>query len=247
MKKVMIVTGASRGIGASIARHAGKAGYSVAVNYREKSDKADEVAAAIEADGAEAKTFQADVANEDDVVRLFNEVDKELGPVTALANNAGIMIVDRVEDMVASELNRLWATNITGSFLCAREAIKRMSTKHGGKGGAIVNLSSIAGKKGGRGERCHYAASKGAINTMTLGMSTEVAGEGIRVNAVLPGLVDTDMHEPWGGKKRIDTIGPTIPIGRAGVPDDIGAAVVWLMSDEASFITGELLEIGGGS
>ncbi len=247
MKKVMVVTGASRGIGASIARHAGKAGYSVAVNYREKSDKADEVAAAIEADGVEAKTFQADVSNEDDVVRLFNEVDEELGPVTALANNAGIMIVDRVEDMKADELNRLWSVNITGSFLCAREAIKRMSTKHGGKGGAIVNLSSIAGKKGGRGERVHYAASKGAVNTMTLGMSTEVAGEGIRVNAVLPGLVDTDMHEPWGGKKRIDTIGPTIPIGRAGVPDDIGAAVVWLMSDEASFITGELLEIGGGS
>jgi NAD(P)-dependent dehydrogenase (short-subunit alcohol dehydrogenase family) len=247
MKKVMVVTGASRGIGASIARHAGKAGYSVAVHYREKSDKADQVAAAIEADGAEAKTFQADVSNEDDVVRLFNEVDEALGPVTHLANNAGIMIVDRVEDMKADELNRLWSVNITGSFLCAREVIKRMSTKHGGEGGAIVNLSSIAGKKGGRGERVHYAASKGAINTMTLGLATEVAGEGIRVNAVLPGLVDTDMHEPWGGKKRIDTIGPTIPLGRAGVPDDIGAAVVWLMSDEASFITGELLEIGGGS
>ena len=247
MKKVMVVTGASRSIGASIARHAGKAGYSVAVHYREKSDKADQVAAAIEADGAEAKTFQADVSNEDDVVRLFNEVDEALGPVTHLANNAGIMIVDRVEDMKADELNRLWSVNITGSFLCAREVIKRMSTKHGGEGGAIVNLSSIAGKKGGRGERVHYAASKGAINTMTLGLATEVAGEGIRVNAVLPGLVDTDMHEPWGGKKRIDTIGPTIPLGRAGVPDDIGAAVVWLMSDEASFITGELLEIGGGS
>ncbi len=247
MKKIMVVTGASRGIGASIARHAGKAGYSVAVNYRDKSDKAEEVATAIEADGAEAKTFQADVSNEDDVVRLFNEVDEVLGPVTHLANNAGIMIVDRVEDMKADELNRLWSINITGSFLCAREAVKRMSTKHGGEGGVIVNLSSIAGKKGGRGERVHYAASKGAINTMTLGLATEVAGEGIRVNAVLPGLVDTDMHEPWGGKKRIDTIGPTIPLGRAGVPDDVGAAVIWLMSDEASFITGELLEIGGGS
>lgn len=247
MKKVMVVTGASRGIGASIARHAGRAGYSVAVNYREQADKAEDVVKAIEADGGEAKAFQADVSIEEDVVRLFNEVDEALGPVTALANNAGIMIVDRVEDMKADELNRLWSVNITGSFLCAREAIKRMSTKHGGKGGVIVNLSSIAGKKGGRGERVHYAASKGAINTMTLGLSTEVAGEGIRVNAALPGLVDTDMHEPWGGKKRIDTIGPTIPIGRAGVPDDVGAAVVWLMSDEAGFITGELLEIGGGS
>lgn len=247
MKKVMVVTGASRGIGASIARHAGRAGYSVAINYREQADKAEEVVKAIEADGGEAKAFQADVSIEEDVVRLFNEVDEALGPVTALANNAGIMIVDRVEDMKADELNRLWSVNITGSFLCAREAIKRMSTKHGGKGGVIVNLSSIAGKKGGRGERVHYAASKGAINTMTLGLSTEVAGEGIRVNAALPGLVDTDMHEPWGGKKRIDTIGPTIPIGRAGVPDDVGAAVVWLMSDEAGFITGELLEIGGGS
>lgn len=247
MKKVMVVTGASRGIGASIARHGGRAGYSVAVNYRDQAAKAEDVVKAIEADGGEAKAFQADVSIEEDVVRLFNEVDEALGPVTALANNAGIMLVDRVEDMKADELSRLWSVNITGSFLCAREAIKRMSTKHGGKGGVIVNLSSIAGKKGGRGDRVHYAASKGAINTMTLGLSTEVAGEGIRVNAALPGLVDTDMHEPWGGKKRIDTIGPTIPIGRAGVPDDVGAAVVWLMSDEASFITGELLEIGGGS
>ncbi len=247
MEKVMVVTGGSRGIGASIARHAGKAGYKVCVNYRSHTNQANEVVAAIEAEGAEAKAFQADVSVEEDVVRLFAEVDSALGPVTALANNAGIMMVDSVEDMTADMLNRLWTTNITSAFLCAREAIRRMSTKHGGAGGVIVNVSSMAGKKGGRGQRAHYATSKGAINTMTIALAAEVAGESIRVNAVLPGLIDTDMHEPWGGKKRIETIGPTIPLGRAGVPDDVSAAVLWLMSAEASFITAELLEVGGGS
>jgi NAD(P)-dependent dehydrogenase (short-subunit alcohol dehydrogenase family) len=243
----MVVTGGSRGIGAAIARHAGRAGYKICVNYRERSDSAAEVVASIAAEGGEARAFQADVSVEAEVVRLFAEVDDAFGPVTALANNAGIMMVDLVEDVTAEMLNRLWATNITSAFLCAREAVRRMSTKHGGQGGSIVNLSSIAGKKGGRGQRVHYAASKGAINTMTIGLATEVAGEGIRVNAVLPGLIDTDMHGPWGGKQRIATIGPTIPLGRAGVPDDVAAAVVWLMSEDAGFITGELLEIGGGS
>ena len=247
MTGVMVVTGGSRGIGAAIARHAGHAGYKVCVNYRERADKAEEVVAAIAAAGGEAKAIQADVSQEAEVRRLFAEVDASLGPVTALANNAGIMMVELVEDMSADILNHLWATNITSAFLCAREAIRRMSSKHGGGGGSIVNLSSIASKKGGRGQRVHYAASKGALNTMTIGLATEVAGEGIRVNAVLPGLIDTDMHEPWGGKKRIETIGPTIPVGRAGVPDDVAAAVLWLMSDQAGFITGELLEVGGGS
>jgi NAD(P)-dependent dehydrogenase (short-subunit alcohol dehydrogenase family) len=247
MDKVMVVTGGSRGIGAAIARHAGRAGYKVCVNYREQAGQAEEVVAAIEAEGGRAQAFQADVSLEADVERLFAAVDEALGPVTALANNAGIMMVDLVEDMTAENLNRLWTTNITSAFLCAREAVRRMSTKHSGRGGSIVNLSSIAGKKGGRGKRVHYAASKGALNTMTIGLATEVAGEGIRVNAVLPGLIDTDMHGPWGGKKRIETIGPTIPLGRAGVPDDVAAAVVWLMSDDAAFITGELLEVGGGS
>lgn len=247
MEKVIVVTGGSRGIGGSIAKYAGRAGYKVCVNYRTRADKAEEVVNTIAAEGGEARAFQADVSKEEEVVRMFTEVDSAFGTVSALANNAGIMAVDFVEDMTAENLNRLWAINITGSFLCAREAIRRMARKHGGSGGVIVNLSSIAGKKGGRGQRVHYAASKGAINTMTIGLASEVAGEGIRVNAVLPGLVDTDMHGPWGGKKRIDTIGPTIPLGRAGVPDDVGAAVIWLMSDEASFITGALLEIGGGS
>ncbi len=247
MEKVIVVTGGSRGIGASIAKYAGRAGYKVCVNYRTRADKAEEVVTTIAAEGGEARAFQADVSKEKEVVRMFTEVDSAFGTVSALANNAGIMAVDFVENMTAENLNRLWAINITGSFLCAREAIRRMARKHGGSGGVIVNLSSIAGKKGGRGQRVHYAASKGAINTMTIGLASEVAGEGIRVNAVLPGLVDTDMHGPWGGKKRIDTIGPTIPLGRAGVPDDVGAAVIWLMSDEASFITGALLEIGGGS
>lgn len=247
MNKVLVVTGGSRGIGAAIARQGGRAGYKVCVNYRDRADKAEEVVADIAAGGGEAKAFQADVSSEGDVVRLFAEVDEVLGPVTALANNAGIMQVGTIEEVTAEDLGHLWAVNLSGPFLCAREAVRRMARKHGGGGGAIVNISSIAGKKGGRGQRVPYAASKGAINTMTIGLSNEVAGEGIRVNAVLPGLVDTDMHDPWGGKKRIESIGPTIPLGRAGVPDDVAAAVIWLMSDEASFITGELLEVGGGS
>ena len=247
MEKVLVVTGGSRGIGAAIACHGGRAGYKVCVNYRDRADKAADVVADIETGGGEAKALQADVSREEDVVRLFAEVDSALGPVTALANNAGIMQVGTIEDMTAENLNHLWAVNLTGPFLCTREAVRRMARKHGGGGGAIVNVSSIAGKKGGRGQRVHYAASKGAINTMTIGLSNEVAGEGIRVNAVLPGLIDTDMHGPWGGKKRIETIGPTIPLGRAGVPDEVAAAVIWLMSDEAGFITGELLEVGGGS
>ncbi len=247
MAKTVLVTGASRGIGASVATLAGKAGYIVCVNYRERADKAEGVVARIEAAGGRAAAFQADVSAEKDVMRMFDEADAKFGPVTALVNNAGVMIAHRVVDMDADMLNRLWAINITSCFLCAREAIRRMSTSNDGSGGAIVNVSSIAGKKGGRGERVHYAASKGAVNTMTLGLAAEVAAEGIRVNAVLPGLVDTDLHEPFGGKARIDRIGPTIPLGRAGLPDDVGAAVVWLLSDEASFITGALLEVGGGS
>jgi NAD(P)-dependent dehydrogenase (short-subunit alcohol dehydrogenase family) len=247
MEKVIVVTGGSRGIGAAIAKKAGRAGYKVCVNYRERADRAEEVVTSITSEGGKAKAFQADISREEDVARMFAEVDSSLGPVTALANNAGIMAVDFVEDMTADILNRLWAINITGSFLCAREAIRRMARKHGGSGGVIINMSSIAGKKGGRGQRVHYAASKGAINTMTVALAVEVAQEGIRVNAVLPGLVDTDLHEPWGGKKRIDTIGPTIPLGRAGKPDDVSAAVIWLMSDEASFITGALFEVTGGS
>jgi len=247
MGKVLVVTGGSRGIGASIARLGGRAGYAVAVNYRENAAAAEQVVAPIEADGGTARAFQADVSREADAVRLFNEVDAALGPVTALANNAGIMMVDRIVDMTAEALNHLWATNITSAFLCSREAIKRMSTEHGGAGGSIVSLSSIAGKKGGRGQRAHYAASKGALNTFTLALAAEVAGEGIRANAVLPGLIDTDMHIPWRDAAAIEAIGKTIPLGRAGVADDVGAAVIWLMSDEAGFITGELLEVGGGS
>lgn len=247
MTGVLVVTGGSRGIGAAIAKHGAKAGYKVCVNYRERADKAEEVVAAIAAAGGEAVAIQADVSQDDQATRLFAEVDQALGPVTALANNAGIMRVESIEDMTAEMLNQLWATNITSAFICAREAVKRMARRHGGSGGSIVNLSSIAGKKGGRGQRVHYAASKGALNILTIGLATEVAGEGIRVNSVLPGLIDTDMHNPWGGKKRIETIGPTIPLGRAGVPDDVGAAVIWLMSDQAGFITGELLEVGGGS
>lgn len=246
MGKTLIVTGGSRGIGASVARLGAKAGYHVAVNYRERADKAEEVVNDIVAAGGRAAAFQADVSVEDDVVRLFTEVDAQMPPLAALVNNAGIMIGHKVVDMDAEMLSHLWAVNITSCFLCSREAVRRMAKSSGGTGGAIVNVSSIAGKKGGRGERVHYAASKGAVNTMTLGLATETAVEGIRVNAVLPSMVDTDLQLPFGGKERVAKIGPTIPLGRCGEPDDIGRAVIWLLSDEANWITGELLELTGG-
>jgi len=228
MGKTLIVTGGSRGIGASVARLAGKAGYEVAVNYRERGDKAEEVVNDILSAGGRAAAFQADVSVEEDVVRLFKEVDSQLAPLAALVNNAGIMIGHKVVDMDAEMLTRLWAVNITSCFLCSREAVRRMAKSSGGSGGGIVNVSSIAGKKGGRGERVHYAASKGAVNTMTLGLATEVASEGIRVNAVLPSLVDTDLQLPFGGKERVAKIAFTIPLGRCGEADDVGQAVIWL-------------------
>jgi NAD(P)-dependent dehydrogenase (short-subunit alcohol dehydrogenase family) len=242
MSKIMIVTGGSRGIGAATARLAAERGYRVCISYRKEKEAADQLAREI--DGL---AVQGDVASEQDVVRLFRAADEKLGRVTALVNNAGI--VDRgtrVELMSAERIQRMLAVNVTGSFLCAREAVKRMSTRHGGKGGAIVNVSSIAAKLGGSGEYVDYAASKGAIDTFTLGLAKEVGPEGIRVNAVRPGVIRTEIHLASGDPARVDRIGASAPLQRAGEAEEIARSIVWLASDEASYISGALLDVSGG-
>jgi NAD(P)-dependent dehydrogenase (short-subunit alcohol dehydrogenase family) len=241
---VLVVTGGGRGIGAETARLAAERGYKVAVNYRENRDAA---VALIKTLKGKAIAIQADVASEPDVVRLFETVDRELGPVTALVNNAGV--VDRgtrVADMTAARIARMFAINVTGSFLCAREAVKRMSTRLGGKGGAIVNVSSIASRLGGGGEYVDYAAAKGAIDTFTIGLAKEVGPEGIRVNAVRPGIIRTDIHIASGDPARVERIGPTAPLQRAGEAVEVARAIVWLLSDEASYMTGALVDVTGG-
>jgi len=242
-----IVTGASRGIGAAIARQLGAGGYSVAVNFARDEAAAQCIVQQLRDSGTPALAIQADVAVEDDVLRLFETAEREFGPVHALVNNAAITGgFARVEDVASAMLTRMLAVNVSGTILCAREAIRRMSTKHGGRGGAIVNISSLAARTGGTGEWVHYAASKGAINSFTIGLAREVAGEGIRVNAVAPGLVDTDLHAANGAPDRLQRLSPTIPLQRPGTPDEIAAGVAWLLSPAASYVTGTILEIGGG-
>jgi NAD(P)-dependent dehydrogenase (short-subunit alcohol dehydrogenase family) len=240
-QKVILVTGGGRGIGAATARLAAKAGYVVAVNYLR--DERSASALCKEIDGT---PIAADVSSEPDVVRMFETVDK-LGRVTALVNNAGIVdLGTRVEKMTAARIARMFAINVTGSFLCAREAIKRMSTRHGGSGGAIVNVSSIAAKLGGSGEYVDYAASKGAIDTFTIGLAKEVGGEGIRVNGVRPGIIRTEIHLSSGDPARLDRIGATAPLGRAGEAEEVARAILWLLSDEASYLSGSLVDVSGG-
>ncbi len=243
----LIVTGASRGIGAAIAELAGARGFSVAVNFVTSEAEARAVAEQIISAGGRACAIQADVAREEDILRLFETAERELGPIRALVNNAAITGgFARVDSVRATALARVMAVNVTGAFLCAREAVRRMSTKHGGSGGAIVNVSSRAAHTGSAGEWVHYAASKGAIDTFTIGLAREVATEGIRVNAVAPGLIETGLHAANGAPDRLERLASTIPMQRAGMPLEVAEGVLWLLSPSASYTTGAILEIGGG-
>jgi NAD(P)-dependent dehydrogenase (short-subunit alcohol dehydrogenase family) len=243
----LIVTGAGRGIGAAVAILAGSRGYRVAVNYASDEQSASRVVEAIEGAGGRAVAIQGDVSQEGDVIRLFETAERVLGPISALVNNAGISGGRAlVTDVTASAVAAVMAVNVAGSILCAREAVRRMSKRSGGRGGAIVNLSSLAARTGGAGEWVHYAASKGAINTFTIGLAREVAEEGIRVNAVAPGLITTDIHAASGDPGRPERMAPSIPMRRPGSPEEVAAGVLWLLSPEASYVTGTILEIGGG-
>jgi NAD(P)-dependent dehydrogenase (short-subunit alcohol dehydrogenase family) len=247
MKKIVGITGGSRGIGAATARLAAKADYAVCVNYLRDSQAANSVVNEIVGGGGTAIPVPADVSLEPEVLRLFKTVDDSLGPVTALVNNVGIVEQQtRVENMDAARLNRVFAVNVTGSFLCAREAIRRMSTKYGGNGGAIVNVSSVAARLGSPDEYVDYAAAKAAIDTFTIGLAKEVATEGIRVNAVRPGVVYTDIHASGGEPNRVERVKEYVPMKRGGQADEIARAILWLLSDEASYSTGAILDVSGG-
>ena len=246
-KGSMIITGAGRGIGAELAIRAAKAGYEVCVNYHSNRSAADQVLDAIEQNGGKAIAVQADVSIEADILRLFETVDSELSPLTALVNNAGILETHgSVIDMTFDRLQRVMTTNVTGSFICAREAVKRMSTKRGGTGGGIVNISSAAARLGSPHEYVDYAASKGAIDTFTMGLAKEVAEEGIRVNAVRPGVIYTDIHASGGEPGRVDRVKENVPMKRGGEPREVADTALWLLSEEASYITGALLDVSGG-
>jgi NAD(P)-dependent dehydrogenase (short-subunit alcohol dehydrogenase family) len=247
MDKVMLITGASRGIGAATAQLAARRGYAVCLNYRQRADAAEQLAQRIRQAGGRAITVAADVADEEQVAALFAAIDREFGRLDVLVNNAGMLERQmRLEEMDAGRLQRVFATNVLGSFLCAREAIKRMSTAHGGRGGAIVNLSSVAARLGAPNEYIDYAAAKAAIDAMTIGLAKEVAAEGIRVNAVRPGVVYTDIHASGGEPDRVERVRASVPMARGGQPEEIAEAVLWLASDQASYTSGALLDVAGG-
>lgn len=243
----VIVTGGSRGIGAAIARLAGARGYSVALSFARDAAAAESVVQDISRCGGRAVAVRADVAQERDILNLFQTTDRELGQILGLVNNAGITGgFARVEAVSAEKVSQVFTVNVVGAILCAREAVRRMSTRNGGAGGSIVNISSRAAHTGAAGEWVHYAASKGAIDSFTIGLAREVATEGIRVNAVAPGLIETDLHAANGAPDRLTRLAPSIPMGRAGKPEEVAEAVLWLLSREASYTTGTILEVGGG-
>jgi len=245
--RIILITGASRGIGAATALRCASEGYDVAVNYVHDARAAAAVVAQVQALGRRAVAIAADVSQEADVMRLFAETDAELGPLTALVNNAGVVdLPARVDEMSELRLARMLGVNVLGSILCAREAVRRMSTKHGGAGGAIVNLSSAAARLGAPGQYVDYAAAKGAIDSFTLGLAREVATEGIRVNAVRPGIIETDIHASGGQPDRAAQMAPQVPMRRAGSADEVARAIVWLVSDASSYTTGAVIDVTGG-
>ena len=247
MRKVAIVTGSGRGIGAATARLAARRGWDVCVNYAGRAERAEAVVADVRAAGGRAIAVQADVSSEADVRRLFEACDRELGPLDALVNNAGIVQkAGKLLDYDAADVRRVLDVNVTGSFLCAQQAARRMSTARGGKGGAIVNVSSVAAVIGGANQWLPYGAAKGAINTFTLGLARELAPEGIRVNAVLPGLIDTEIHAEAGLGDRLHKLAPQVPMGRIGTPEECAEAILWLMSGEAAYLIGAILPVSGG-
>lgn len=246
-QEIALVTGASRGIGAATAKQLAAQGYTVCVNYRLRADAADEVVKAIEEDAGSAFAIKADISTEEGVSTLFTAIDVRGMPLTRLVNNAGILKTQsRLVDLTADRINKVLMANVTGSFLCAREAVKRMSTQYGGKGGAIVNVSSGASRTGSPNEYVDYAASKGAIDTLTIGLAKEVAAEGIRVNGIRPGLVYTEIHADGGEPGRVGRLVSKIPLQRGGTPEEIAAAICFLLSDDASYTTGSILDATGG-
>lgn len=247
MSKVLIITGGSRGIGAATALLAAREGYAVAVNYTANSLAADEVVRQIRSSGGTALTVQADVAVEADVLAMFKKVDAKLGRLTALVNNAGVVdVTSRVESMSLERLQRIFAINVFGSFMCAREAVKRMSTRYGGDGGSIVNVSSAAARLGAPGQYVDYAAAKGAIDTFTVGLAKEVAAEGIRVNAVRPGIIETEIHASGGLPNRVRDLAPQVPMQRAGTAAEVAEAILWLISEKSAYATGSIIDVAGG-
>lgn len=247
MSRVMLITGASRGIGAATARLAAGEGYALCLNYHHRQDAAQQLLEELQRNGARAIAIAADVADEAQVASLFAAIDDEFGRLDVLVNNAGMLERQmRLDEMNAARLARVFAVNVTGSFLCAREAVKRMSTRYGGDGGAIINVSSIAAKLGAPNEYIDYAAAKGAIDSMTLGLAKEVAAESIRVNAVRPGVIRTEIHASGGEPGRVERVKASVPIGRGGEAEEVAEAILWLASEKASYICGALLDVSGG-
>lgn len=245
--KVILVTGGSRGIGAATVLAAAKQGWQVCINYRNHQADADTLVDVVNSGNGMARCFRADVGNQDQVRDLFRFVDREFGRLDALVNNAGIIDqTARIEQMSQQRLERMFHINVIGSFLCAGEAVRRMSSSRGGQGGAIVNVSSAASRLGSPGEFIDYAASKGAIDTLTIGLAREVAAEGIRVNAVRPGLIDTDIHADTGDLDRPSRLAPSVPMQRTGQPDEVADCILWLLSEQASYVTGSILDVAGG-